>query len=83
MTDRATPEFSIRGADCIDALEPLWLVLFDHHHEVGDAGLPIIDRSQTWARRRRIDAELFESPETFAVLAERDTGPVGYAMCHL
>ena len=83
MTDRATPTFSIRGSDCLDAIEPLWLALFDHHHQVGDAGLPIVDRSQTWARRRRIYDELFESPETFVVFAERDAAPVGYAMCHV
>ncbi|HUV49200.1 MAG TPA: GNAT family N-acetyltransferase [Actinomycetes bacterium] len=83
MPDRQTVTFRVRGADCIDELEPLWLALFDHHHSVGDAGLPIIDRALTWPRRRRIYEDLFQSPEAFAVLAERDATPVGYAMCHL
>lgn len=83
MTDPRAVTFAVRGADCLDDLEPLWLALFDHHHSVGDAGLPIIDRSLTWPRRRRIYLELFQSPDTFAVLAERDATPVGYVMCHL
>lgn len=82
MPDAAVT-FTVRGADCLDDLEPLWLALFDHHHSVGDAGLPIIDRSRTWPRRRRIYAELFDDPDTFAVLASRDASPVGYVMCHL
>ncbi len=83
MADPQTVTFTVRSADCLDDLEPLWLALFDHHHSVGDAGLPIIERSLTWPRRRQIYPELFESAGTFAVLAERDSALVGYAMCHL
>lgn len=83
MPDHGAVTLTVRGSDCLNDLEPLWLALFDHHHSVGDAGLPIIDRSQTWPRRRRIYEDLFRSPSTFAVLAQRDGTPVGYAMCHL
>jgi GNAT superfamily N-acetyltransferase len=83
MPDRPAVTFVVRDADCIDLLEPLWLALFDHHHDVGDAGLPVIDRSQSWPRRRRIYEELFLSPDTFVVIAEDAGRPVGYAMCHL
>ena len=75
--------FTVRGVDCVDDLEPLWLALFDHHHDVGDAGIPTIDRSLSWPRRRRLYLELFEEPDTFVLLAERDGRPVGYTMNHL
>ena len=83
MPDRPAVTFSVRGVDCVDLLEPLWLALFDHHHSVGAASLPEIDRSETWPRRRRVYEDLFQHPDTFAVLAERDATPVGYALCHI
>lgn len=75
--------FTLRGVDCLDLLEPLWLDLFDHHHSVGDAGFPTIDRSESWPRRRRLYEQLFAEPGTFVVLAEQGGEPVGYALCHL
>jgi ribosomal protein S18 acetylase RimI-like enzyme len=75
--------FTLRGADCLELLEPLWLHLFDHHRSVGDAGFPSIDRSESWPRRRRLYEQLFSEPGTFVVLAERDGTPIGYALCHL
>ncbi len=75
--------FTLRGADCIDLLEPLWLHLFDHHRSVGDAGIRVVEREQSWPRRRRLYHELFTEPDTFVVLAERSDQPIGYALCHL
>lgn len=75
--------FTVRGADCLDLLEPLWLALFDYHLEVGGAGLPAIERERSWPRRRRLYEELFEEPDTFVVLAERASEPVGYSLNHL
>lgn len=75
--------FTVRGVDCIDELEPLWLTLFDAHAANGNAGIRSIDRSESWPRRKRLYEELFTQPGTFVVLAERDDIPVGYAMCHL
>ncbi|MFL6180683.1 MAG: GNAT family N-acetyltransferase [Actinomycetes bacterium] len=75
--------FTVRGADCIDVLEPLWLHLFDHHASTGNAGIRSIDRSQSWPRRRKLYESLFAEPGTFVILAERDGEPVGYALCHL
>lgn len=75
--------FTLRGADCVDQLEPLWLILFDHHRSVGDAGIRTIERHRSWPRRRRLYEELFEKPGTFVVLVERDGQSVGYAFCHL
>jgi len=75
--------FTVRGAECLDLLEPLWLALFDHHHEVGDAGLPTIARELSWPRRRRLYEELFAEPGTFVILAEQGGRPVGYSLNHL
>lgn len=75
--------FVVRGADCLDQLEPLWLQLFDHHKSVGDAGIRVIERHRSWPRRRRLYEELFAEPDTFVVLAEHELEPVGYALCHI
>ena len=75
--------FTLRGADCIDLLEPLWLHLFDHHRSVGDAGIRVIERERSWPIRRRLYEELFAEPDTFVVLAQRGSKPVGYALCHI
>jgi GNAT superfamily N-acetyltransferase len=83
MSHREEPTLTILGPECLDMLEPLWLALFDHHHSIGAASLPEIDRSETWPRRRQVYERLFEDPDTFAVVAELDGSPVGYAMCHV
>ncbi len=83
LGERGGVTFTLRGSDCIDLLEPLWLQLFDHHRAVGDAGIRVIDRRRSWPRRRRLYEQLFAEPGTFVVLAEQDGKPVGYALCHL
>ncbi len=83
MSNREVPTLTIRGPECLDTLGPLWLALFDHHHSIGAASLPEIDRSESWPRRRRIYEDLFQKPDTFAVIVEQDSRPVGYAMCHM
>jgi GNAT superfamily N-acetyltransferase len=75
--------FTVRGSDCLPLLEPLWLALFDHHRSVGDAGLPTIDRTLSWPRRRHLYEELFADSDTFVVLAEDAGRPVGYTLNHL
>ena len=75
--------FTVRGAECIDLLEPLWLVLFDDHLATGNAGFPGVPRGQTWELRRRLYRQIFAEDETaFVALAERDGEAVGYAVCH-
>ena len=34
------------GVEVVDALEPLWLSLFDHHRAVGPG--PFINRNDSW-----------------------------------
>jgi ribosomal protein S18 acetylase RimI-like enzyme len=75
--------FVVRGSDCLDVLEPLWLHLFDFHLSTGNAGIRGIPRDQSWPRRRQLYEALFTEPNTFVVLAERDGVPVGYAFCHI
>lgn len=80
---RSEVTFTVRGADCLDQLEPLWLALFDHHRTVGTGDHAIIARDRSWPRRRRLYEELFADPDTFVVLAEQGGQPVGYTMNHL
>lgn len=74
---------TIGSSELLDALEPLWLALFDHHAEVGAAGLPVIDRALSWPRRRRLYAELLAGPEAAIVIARRDSAAVGYCLVHV
>ena len=74
-------ELRVGGAELLDALEPLWLSLFDHHRDTGAAGLPVIDRALSWPRRRAYYeddtwplGDRFGEIESLAVLpAERGT----------
>jgi ribosomal protein S18 acetylase RimI-like enzyme len=69
--------------ELLDELEPLWLSLFDHHLSTGAAGLPVIERSESWPRRRALYEQLLRSPEAFVVVARRGTAAVGYALAHV
>ncbi len=76
-------QFTLRDASVLDVLEPLWLDLFDHHLDVGGAGVTTISRDLSWPRRRKLYESLFAHPGTFVVLAQRDERAVGYALCHI
>lgn len=71
------------GADLLDVLEPLWLSMFDHHRRVGAAGLPMVEREESWPRRRAWYAPLLAKPDSFVLLARRGGSPVGYALAHI
>jgi hypothetical protein len=68
--------------ELVDELEPLWLSMFDHHLSTGAAGLPVIKRSESWARRRALYEQLLRSQETLVVVARRGSAAVGYASGH-
>ena len=75
--------FTVRGTDCFDQLEPLWLNLFDDHKAIGNAGFRGIPRDQSWGRRRHLYDQIFAAdPNAFVALAEHDGEAVGYALCH-
>ena len=68
------------GAEALDRLRPLWLVLHHHHQAVGGPALgPYVDDEASWAARRSLYAG-FLARGGFAVLAERDGRLAGYAM---
>ncbi|HVQ87862.1 MAG TPA: GNAT family N-acetyltransferase [Actinomycetes bacterium] len=69
------------SSESIDALEPLWLSLFDHHATVGPG--PFIDRRQSWPARRRLYRQVLSDPDAFVVLAHRAEKLVGYALVAL
>ena len=68
------------GPERIDELEPLWHELVRHHASVMRALGPPRERADAWARRRPHYEELLAKPGAFALIAERDGTPVGYAM---
>ena len=60
------------GAEAIDRLAPLWLVLHRHHQSVGGEALgPYVDDETSWRARRDLYAG-FLGDGGFALLAERD-----------
>jgi ribosomal protein S18 acetylase RimI-like enzyme len=75
----AAVEIERRGADVIDELEPLWLVLKNHHGSVTPDSA-IHDDARSWAERRASYAEWLVEEGAFALLARQDGRPVGYAI---
>jgi GNAT superfamily N-acetyltransferase len=71
------------GAELLAEIEPLWLALFDHHRAIGSAGLPTIDRAETWPRRRALYDRLLATPDAFVLLARREGVAAGYALVHV
>jgi ribosomal protein S18 acetylase RimI-like enzyme len=57
--------------------------MFDHHLSVGAAYLPVIDRAQSWPRRRALYEQLLSDDKTFIVVARRGLTAVGYALAHV
>ena len=75
----AAVEIERRGADVLDELERLWLVLKNHHGSV-TPGLAVHDDSHSWAQRRAGYAEWLAQEGAFALVARQDGRPVGYAI---
>jgi ribosomal protein S18 acetylase RimI-like enzyme len=78
-----TIEIVEAGAERLDDLEPLWHALVQHHGAVADGLGEPRERADTWARRRRLYQELLAKDGTYALIAERDGAPIGYAMVSL
>jgi len=81
----ANPEITLRYADTVeelDAVEPLWNALQEHHVRVTpelDPQTPKRELDDAWRMRRSKYVRWLEDPETFFVVAEDESGPVGYA----
>jgi ribosomal protein S18 acetylase RimI-like enzyme len=69
--------------ELLDRAEPLWLALFDAHRDIGHAGLPLIERSQSWPRRRLHYEALLQDSRTFVAIAHDAEGDVGYALAYV
>jgi ribosomal protein S18 acetylase RimI-like enzyme len=67
----------------LDLIEPLWNALREHHSSVTpELGEPR-PRGESWQRRRRQYEGWLAKAEAFALLAEREGAPVGYAMVRI
>jgi ribosomal protein S18 acetylase RimI-like enzyme len=74
------------SSERLDDLQPLWEALHRHHVEVAPelAALgPMRSGEASWRVRRAHYAELFKDEATFALIAEVNGGPVGYALVQM
>jgi GNAT superfamily N-acetyltransferase len=69
-------------SDKLDEVRGLWLALHRYHGEIGSRPL-VADEHLSWQRRQAQYERWLETGEAFALLAERDGQPVGYAVVHL
>jgi RimJ/RimL family protein N-acetyltransferase len=66
----------------LDALEPVWNALQDHHAEITPelgSGTPPRPPAEAWRIRRSKYERWLRDPDTFFVVAEADGKPAGYA----
>lgn len=81
----SSPEITLRytnSVEEIDTVEPLWNALQEHHSRITpelDPQTPKRDLADAWRLRRSKYVRWLESPETFFIVAEDASGPVGYA----
>lgn len=81
----ADPEITLRYADSvdeIDAVEPMWNALQEHHVRITpelDPQTPKRELADAWRIRRSKYVRWLTDPETFFVIAEDVSGPIGYA----
>jgi ribosomal protein S18 acetylase RimI-like enzyme len=77
----AAVRISAAGAERLDAIEPLWLMLSAHHGDLTPPDLPVRAPAAGWtARRERYRRALEDGALLF--LAEGPDGVVGYAFAH-
>ena len=70
------------SVDALDAVEPLWNALQEHHVQITPELAPHAagrELTDAWRIRRSKYVRWLEDPETFFVIAEDESGPVGYA----
>lgn len=81
----ANREITLRYVDSVEeinAVEPLWNALQEHHVRVTpelDPQTPKRELGDAWRMRRSKYVRWLENPETFFIVAEDESGPVGYA----
>jgi ribosomal protein S18 acetylase RimI-like enzyme len=80
------PRIVRAGAERLEDLRPLWQSLHDHHAEVAPELVSvgsIRSGAESWAVRRALYEGWLAEPDAFALIAEADPGPVGYALVHM
>ena len=82
MDDRV--DIRVAGRDSVDLLRDLWISLSRHHAavapELEEAFGDVRPEDDSWAVRRALYDEWLAEPDAFALLAESDGRPVGYAV---
>ena len=81
-----SPRIVRAGLERVDDLRPLWQSLHAHHAEVAPqlAALGgVRTPAESWGRRRALYEDWLSEPDAFALIAEADSVPVGYALVHM
>lgn len=79
------PAITLRYADSVeelDTIEPMWNALQEHHVRITpelDPQTPGRDLADAWRMRRFKYVRWLEDSETFFVIAEDGSSPIGYA----
>lgn len=85
MHEPGQPAITLRYADSvdeIDAVEPMWNALQEHHVRITpelDPRTPGRELGDAWRVRRSKYVRWLEDSETFFVIAEDESDPIGYA----
>jgi ribosomal protein S18 acetylase RimI-like enzyme len=67
------------GAELLDAVEPLWLALRDHHAAIAPELGPIRDDEDSWAFRRRMYERWLQEADGRILVARENGSLAGYA----
>jgi ribosomal protein S18 acetylase RimI-like enzyme len=81
-----SPRIVRAGLERVDDLRPLWQSLHAHHAEVAPqlAALGgVRTPAESWGRRRALYEDWLSEPDAFALIAEAESVPVGYALVHM
>jgi ribosomal protein S18 acetylase RimI-like enzyme len=68
------------GPERLDDLVPMWRALHAHHASLPGEIAPMRPLEDSWRRRRAQYEGWLAGPGAVLLLAEEDSGPVGYAM---
>jgi ribosomal protein S18 acetylase RimI-like enzyme len=75
-------EIERHGADALDAVEPLWHAL-KNHHGACTPGIPIRSDAESWSLRRREYERWLAEPGAFLLIARAGGRAVAYALVRM
>jgi ribosomal protein S18 acetylase RimI-like enzyme len=70
------------GAEALDAVEPLWHAL-KNHHGACTPGIPVRSDADSWARRRSDYERWLAEPGAFLLVARAENRPVAFALVRM